>query len=99
MLTDYEALAEVVPALAVSERLPLPPSSPPNLVRLRQVHPPPPLPHPPPPGAPTTTTTNYAQTFCVLPSWMLHSQQVALAVHCNVLKPNWQVRTHSLCQY
>lgn len=37
VLTNYEALADVVPNLAVSERLVLPPDSPPNLVRLRQV--------------------------------------------------------------
>lgn len=37
VLTDYEALAAVVPNLAVSERLPMPPGSPSNLVRLRQV--------------------------------------------------------------
>ncbi len=35
VLTDYEALVEVVPALAVSERLPHP-SGDANLVRLRQ---------------------------------------------------------------
>ncbi len=36
VLTDYEALVDVVPALAVSERLPHP-SGDANLVRLRQV--------------------------------------------------------------
>lgn len=36
VLTDYDALADFVPALAVSERLPHP-SGDANLVRLRQV--------------------------------------------------------------
>ena len=36
MLTDYDALADFIPALAVSERLPHP-SGEANLVRLRQV--------------------------------------------------------------
>ena len=37
VLTDYERLPEFVPNLAVTELVPLPEGSPPNLVRLRQV--------------------------------------------------------------
>ena len=37
VLTDYEALPDFIPNLAVSERVPLPPGSPDSLVRLRQV--------------------------------------------------------------
>jgi hypothetical protein len=37
VLTDYDRLAEVVPALAASERIALPPGAPPNVVRVRQV--------------------------------------------------------------
>ena len=40
VLTDYERLPEFVPNLAITERVPLPEGSPPNLVRLRQVRPP-----------------------------------------------------------
>ena len=36
MLTDYARLPEFVPNLALSEVVPLPEGSPPNLVRLRQ---------------------------------------------------------------
>jgi len=37
VLTDYDRLPEFVPNLALSQRIPLAPGSPANLVRLRQV--------------------------------------------------------------
>lgn len=37
VLTDYNRLAEFIPNLAVSQRIALPPSAPPNIIRVRQV--------------------------------------------------------------
>ena len=37
MLTDYNQLAEFIPNLAVSQRIALPSSAPPNIIRIRQV--------------------------------------------------------------
>lgn len=36
MLTDYNRLAEFIPNLAVSQRIALPRSAPPNVIRVRQ---------------------------------------------------------------
>lgn len=37
VLTDYGRLAEFIPNLAVSQRIALPPTAPPNIIRIRQV--------------------------------------------------------------
>ena len=37
VLTDYNQLAEFIPNLAVSQRIALPSSAPPNIIRIRQV--------------------------------------------------------------